>query len=532
MFVSEVLEGEFTKWGYGDDVLIQAPTGAGKTTFILHTLLPFAIQHDREILYLSNRKILHLQIVRELCDIYGIPYDYMWDEKQAEFKGITVTTYQTLQGLLSARIAVSPIRFFYYIVADEVHYLAEDSTFNPDVARVISWIPQVSRGVFIAISATLRPAMPYLGFFDRGWIECYESEFCDIYTRESRDIVKGIRGQVDVLYYYSIPQKKMKYQIWIYDKVEEVVERINADDSGQKWLIFQSNKERACKNIRAKISKKSALVTADDKGGEVMREIIEDKKFSVLVLLTTKVLDNGVSLHDSAIQHIVLDTISQTEFLQMLGRRRRQNEDDCVNLYLPKLSANFFSSFLRQSVNPALEFIETPPHRLMEKIFSSQDLYDLGKRYFYLQDGQIILNMAAKKQLQEQKIFAEKMVDSLERDEFAFVKTQLKWLQMEDEYPNVHYLSEIRKNQALEDLKLILDGFKGNKMGKKEQEEFRQKVTNVLVVLFPEDIPHKSRQLGLKKINEFLERLGIREKISSISGKKKGEETEWILTEV
>ena len=455
MFVAELLKNEICRWESGDDVLIQAPTGSGKTTFILYTLLPYALDHNAEILYLSNRQILHKQVLKELCNINEIPYMYMCEEKIAEFDGITIMTYQTLQQLLEK--SWNPVRFFNYIVADEIHYIVEDSEFNPKTERIIKWFSTQSQSVLIAVSATIDPALPYLNLFDKGCLEQWEEDFAKVYVRKPKNILNGLMGKAEMVFRYYIPSEQQDYKIFVYEDVGEIVEKINVDTSDNKWLIFQSNKEKAIKKIKSRINKKSVLLTADDKKSETMQEIIESQTFSVQVLLTTKVLDNGVSLHDPLIRNIVLDTVSKTEFLQMLGRKRRDDLKDCVNLYIPKLSVRFFENFLRTSIVPALELIKKPVNVLLQEMLCSEAVYSECKKYFDVKEGRMILNPIAEQKLKEKQEFCEKMLRCLEQDEFSFVKMQLHWLGMEAKFNEVSFLTEQRKRSAAEELKKILE---------------------------------------------------------------------------
>ena len=85
MFVSDILTEDVTEWQEDSQVFISAPTGSGKTYFILHKLLPLALMYKREILYFSNRLILHKQLISEACGIFDIDYELMSEEKTAEF---------------------------------------------------------------------------------------------------------------------------------------------------------------------------------------------------------------------------------------------------------------------------------------------------------------------------------------------------------------------------------------------------------------------------------------------------------------
>lgn len=50
-------------------MFITAPTGSGKTYFILNTLLPYARERNWNILYLVNRKILKEQLEEDVKEI-------------------------------------------------------------------------------------------------------------------------------------------------------------------------------------------------------------------------------------------------------------------------------------------------------------------------------------------------------------------------------------------------------------------------------------------------------------------------------
>ena len=67
---------------------------------------------------------------------------------------------------------------------------------------------------------------------------------------------------------------------------------------------------------------------------KALDQIVKYECFSQKVVLATKVLDNGINLCDKSLKHIVVQSIEQTEFLQMLGRKRFIDSSDNVNLYI------------------------------------------------------------------------------------------------------------------------------------------------------------------------------------------------------
>ena len=85
---------EVDSWKPGDTVVINSPTGSGKTTFILSALLPRAIRAGKHSLYLCNRKILNEQVIvdsrRKLSEFFGETEELTAEQLRA----IHIITYQ------------------------------------------------------------------------------------------------------------------------------------------------------------------------------------------------------------------------------------------------------------------------------------------------------------------------------------------------------------------------------------------------------------------------------------------------------
>lgn len=528
-YVSDILKNEIVYWENNASVYIEAPTGAGKTTFILQYLLPVALAQRQEILYLSNRKILHQQLIKSLCEMYKIPFELMKDEGIAEFKGITVMTYQTLEMILVSKVCIAhPIPFFYYTVLDEIHYIATDSEFNSHTWRIEKWIRgQMLRNIMIAISATLDAALPYLDFYKNEWEVQYRDDqtFQTVYARPSHNIVDSIRGQPEYLHFYTIPRKSVDYHVFVYDDISQVVEKINADPD-EKWVIFQANKERASRKVLKEVKKQCILLTAEDKESEEMQKIVEECCFSSQILLTTKVLDCGVSLHDSTIKNIVLETTDQTEFLQMLGRRRVEfNEDVVMKIYIPRYSAKWFGTLLHAQIYPTIKMMNMPIYKLQENILKNKDIYAFCQRFIDSSGNNWVLNEIAYSEINFKKRFFEKIYDQLLENENAFVETQIGWLGESD--IEVTFLTDEKRRNTRDELQKFLESVKTIEINQDAQNEFRQKMTEFLQILNPDEVSHKGRIMGISTINKFLEKLDFPERIISISGKRKGEKSKW-----
>ena len=133
MYVSEKIGDEYKNWGAGDIILLTAPTGTGKTTFILETLLPYIMQKNGRLLYLVNRRVLREQLLEELNKRKN-KYLLQWTGSCSINRYISIETYQQYEKRIasqsSASRVVEEISKYTCVVYDECHYFYADSSFN------------------------------------------------------------------------------------------------------------------------------------------------------------------------------------------------------------------------------------------------------------------------------------------------------------------------------------------------------------------------------------------------------------------
>ncbi|WP_407386784.1 DEAD/DEAH box helicase [Holdemanella porci] len=533
MYITEIIKQEYQKWNIGDCIFLEAPTGTGKTTFILKELLPFVKSLNMEILYLSNRFLLKEQIKKEIAEKQGLPTDLAWLESVEELDGITVISYQKLQLLCQQEGFVWEInRRYRYVVCDEIHYLLEDSAFNPEIIWLVRFLKDIS-SCLICISATLGELKEWIVWEKYGvnvrymkWVR--ENDFFE-YLMFPKRFTTPMTLIYTTIHSYTIPAHSVVEKVVYYAEQEQIIDAIGRSKLGEKWLIFQSNKSKA-KELTKKLGDSAALITAEDRENDTIAEIIHEGKFSCKVLVATKLLDNGVSLKDSHLKNIIIDTISRTEFVQMLGRKRSLDLNDTVRLYIPKKSKKTFQGYLSPEMQETYDLVEKDfsPNEMIAKMLCDEKIYSKVRRFFTLEKGQLVKNPLAIEYYARQRKLVDKMITEFSSDEFAFIKEQLSWIDMEDTFNEKNFYTFQQQEDAISHIRDKLAELVGCELCQSEQEELRTFITeraNDSRIRTQKG----NRLLGKKAINELLQEYTLPFQIEGIYGKRKGEETFWVV---
>lgn len=284
----------FQNWTEGL-YLVDAPCGTGKSCFVFHTLYPFAKENNKKLIVFSNRNALKRQ-----------------QELQAEGTDIELITYQKLEynqylnGDWNVRRSVpdlmQELEGYDYIVLDEAHYLFQDARFNRNTEVILSMIERYRLSkVIIMLSATPDLLKSYFG--DR-IKETYEAEADYSYIQKA----------------YCYTSKDAAYKI------------LDSIPQNEKAVFFGDSRERL-KELHRRYSDSAYLCSDNETTSDVFEQITSTERFACRFLFTTKVLDNGVNLTDRTIKHIIIEQTDLIDFIQCLGRKRVQDEEDTITLY-------------------------------------------------------------------------------------------------------------------------------------------------------------------------------------------------------
>ena len=538
MYLEEIIGNQYRKWKNGEWIFISAPTGTGKTTFVLNQLVPEAKNSGKEVLFLSNRTILRDQVKNIVARRQGIDVGVRFLKEVEEFDGITLMSYQKVQALMESTSLYSwfDVKRYMYIIFDEAHYILEDSTFNAKVIYIEKFIEGCCC-TKIFMSATIQEVRSYIleNYLQSKIIEVGEQQVTPYITSVPLKTYISNIGLYSYLWMIDVPQYTRNAKIKYFDNYNQIAEKINKSDT--KWLIFSSNKGRVGE-WKSRIKRSYEIVSAEDKEKSIITEIISSEKFSTDVLITTKLLDNGVNFKDETLKNLVIDTISEVEFIQMVGRKRLKQSEK-MTIYIPKKTKMFFVGYDNLHFAKILKVLESNIRRrtFVQELLDDSEMYDIVRRFFVYSskkqdvgedaESGMVLNTAGLYKVRRLYTFVKRMEEELQTDKYAFVKAQLQWLGVAESFDQENDLTLENRKIILDELKNYLIQLEDEELDKNLQVEFRKKITEFM---HSNEYEFKSgRVAGKSAINEFFKKMQINYVVDVRKAVKKGDATKWFI---
>lgn len=457
-YVTDVIGEEYKKWRSGDVVKIKTQTGSGKTYFIKNTLIPYIdeinnlkIFNDFKVLILTNRIALSRQTKNDLLKKYNmqIPSNLKDLDKIKQVKNITLMNYQSLNECIMNESNFN-VNYYDYIICDEIQYIFEDSfTGNTELALNELIYKSNKESIKIFMSATMEQLDNMIN-----------KSNCRIWEYDTnRD------------YSYLIPHT--------YSKQEQLIKQIDDDKSKDKWLIFVASiqkgkdllKELQEKNIDAVMIYKGRR---DKKSRDEFNNIITKEKFSCKVLITTKLLDNGVNIMDDKVKNIVVNSWSRENLIQSIGRVRFKNLKEAynINLYLDEKTHKQVWSKLN-ATNKTLKHFELliADKNECNKKFRNK-LNQLPNGIHLDKNNQFIFDKVTYANLLKTKI----EMTNLEKDfnSISYINKQLSWLGINDK--EIIRLEEIQAKQTNDEIEEYIKSLIDKPLGKQQREELIQMI--------------------------------------------------------
>ncbi len=564
-YISDKIGEEYMNWEDRNIIFITAPTGSGKSYFILHIFLKWIVRNNLKMLYLVNRKILKEQLEEEL---HGEVEDEIYQEFGIE-KGlrnhITITTYQNIENGLKGKKYLEAnyfIQGFQCVVCDECHYFYSDSNFNTNTEISYLFLRKVfNNRIQIYISATPDKIRENMHTYTVEEIESFAGQMPgNVLFKRASNRTKE----------YSVKNSYDYIEISIFERIGDLIGivRRNVNVEKEKWLIFvdsidlgkdlknellngTSTEEDSDKN-EYKISDNEVIFLdahyeKETETAESVEEIAREKISSKKIIISTAVMDNGISIHDRALRNIVILADTKETFIQMLGRKRKDGKK--VNLYICKQDIRHFER-RKKHVEKVLEYCNkywnelayiNEPYIFMNvegKVFKKRYIeikdenvsidYNIClanqqailnelltnpisakyiREFCYSLDGLLIPNMFSILRSCELKSFYKNIIKDLENDEYAFAKQQAEWL----EIPEEKFESTIQesrksiyeKNRGIleQAIKSVLD----ESMDKEANIKWKLGILDVLIYFIKRDMKfNESDEDALKKTDRAI----------------------------
>lgn len=471
--VSDSLSSVFRGWTPEVPVAIFSDTGTGKSHFIENILAPEASFYKQKILLVSNRVALGRQTKRRLAKKFNeewklADYSDQGIDKITDFRHITVVSFQQLAEWLNqnSNNLDKLKRNFRYVVFDEIHYCLSDCGFNAMTDIVLEFImSEFQDSIKIFMTATPEQIFPVL-----------------VKKQVRGGMVYDGNGWKQGLYQWHVYQFAHDFSQIIphaFLDVEDIVALIRKTDAKDKTVVFVESRELG--NAIIQKCGFGSMVTSDSKypqgfSYEIYSEIVKSEKFDGRLLVCTAVLENGINLKDTKIKNVVIFANDKTRFLQMLGRVRREPEQQ-INIYIQNESMSEISyrieALKAQSKAFSMYYADTTA-------FCTQFITDNNPRakvrgaFTIMQDGSAHVNELRKIQIDYFELpFWVKIKEQMENgDQYALLKEKFSWVARE--FTERDVLLGNRHDRALHQFMLLLESAVGARMEKDKQEEFKR----------------------------------------------------------
>lgn len=349
-YIGDQLDFVFKNCSPEKAIIIKAPTGAGKTTFVLEKIVKRALYTSKNVLILTNRNPLNIDYKTSIATFTGTVDEYtdVGLKNATQFETIYIINYQGLESFLRKNRCVH----FAYVIMDECHYYMQDAPFSKHSEFVMKTIPKkFANSLRVYISATIDEVLPYIlinelpPFFvdDFGILH-----YADPYMKRMHDVAQEVaqcRGFRPESIYDSLPmvftmdEDYSKISLCFYEKRTELLD--NLKENKTKSLIF-CNTVKDCNEV-AEYLDDTLVVYADrlKNEPELLKELVCNEKFDQSCMATTSVFSNGNNIKDRGVKAVAIEHLDPVEIKQMAGRRRIspyiQNDGFTLYLKIPTL---------------------------------------------------------------------------------------------------------------------------------------------------------------------------------------------------
>ena len=429
--VREALAPEVDYWTARDPTLICAPPGMGKTTLACEELLPRALSRGRNILFLVNRVALATQLKRKVLGLIDPEVSEYLSEKGLRkldrYKNICVLTYHSLPAFIKRPENAEWVRNVQYVVADEIHVVTSDSSFNYFCGYYLKLLTtKFQHAVRVYMTATEWDMLLPLAYAEK-------QNYLD-----AMRLVDPFLGPRKFIRYHFSADYRRHIDLHFFSGMEDILQRIDERPS-ERWILFMASKKEG-RELAKQLKGRAVYLDADSKDTEAWAKLLQNSRYGEQVLITTAVLDCGVNIIDPTVRNLAIFTDDRTQLIQMMGRKRFSHPDERVNLFVYDIDEKTVSRRYQEgeTLCQQLErYEESRPEdraKMAQEFWLNQQEPSL-RHYFGLSNGHLVPNEVAFFALKRKMNFYRALLEG----NMTFQKAVRGWLGLPaEDVPKAH----------------------------------------------------------------------------------------------
>lgn len=525
-----------------DPILIQAPTGFGKTWWIINAVLPVVVQLRGRMLIASNRTAASIQQKIEVAKkVEG--KDTKWAKKPhtlvikdwEDFGPVKVMTLQRLNEFLKTEEGRAYAKKVSVVVLDECHYFTSDSPFNRNTAELLDVFPELFKNAKrIYLSATPEDVIPPLAEKElqvpEGMtLERMESVIGGTERRHYRP--PKVRQYPCIKWYKFVSDKYAGVPVRYFKENNELTTKIMSTGS-EGWLIFVQSKQEG-QELERVIGPDACFISADSKDSQEWQTLVSEERLPCRVLIATSVLDCGVNINDDNLLHVAVPYADKAMFIQALGRKRFKKGQK-FTLYVHTIDVKRLNGLMKQNrdlISLADKIAKSKSMKWILDDLLEPTATQAERSLIYLnKEGEWTANYLYIHKLYRQKFFYKGLKEAIDQyGDSAFPRLVHQWLGQPDAYDDQNWIGESAVKKAESELEAIIAEYNGTLLSKEtDQQEFGRRLDSCYFAICGKvkRTDRKGGKYGHVQLNHILAELGIRGTIEKIG--KKGSEA-WVL---
>lgn len=461
IWVSDIIGNDFRNW-FNKVILLACGTGRGKTTFALDKYCKYLLENKQNVVYLCNRSSLKKQIRNDIRN-YGVD-------------DITCTSYQQFTKMLITGDAIPEYDVY---ICDEAHYFLSDSEFNlyTDVIyeylmsrnghATLLFMTATYKNIFSKINRDLKKqskqqALKYFLPTDYEYVD----KICWFKNGDLYGIIDDLLKNTDdkIMYFCnSITKMRKLYNHYSPTKGHNCDEDENViNDTKIQYMDFYCSETPDNKGINfiKKYCSKDIIIRNPAMSGY---------SFNNRMLITTKVLDNGVDFKDRKIKHIICDIFDLESAIQCLGRKRILDENDTCVFYIrdyQNYELNLFYKKVVEQLEPVTLLKEDKPEWIKKygKDREYKD-YTIFYDFDYTHDWKI-------NELRFEKLLAdESMILDMKEKRTSYKDEIIKYLGESVSDKSID-IADVTQERVQDIIEIYLKNNANRKLSKDEQQQF------------------------------------------------------------